>query len=92
MDQTSYETDLLDIVKKTENRRRKIIDHVRNDKRAKAEIFEEIKRNIQSQYGGELTDREATEAARNLIGFFQIFLDAYGAKQREGLACSDEKV
>ncbi len=60
-----------------------IITFVQNDTRSKEEIFESLKQKIQADYGGKLTEKEAIEATRNFIGFFQTASEIYDEKQRD---------
>ena len=65
--------------------------------RSKDEIFLSLSKNIQKMYGNEITEKEAKEAARNLISFGQKLLDLrekqsvrqnlLGAKTKDGTQC-----
>lgn len=46
-----------------------------NDNRSTDEIFAKIKNDISGLYNHQLSDAEAADAARNLIGFCRIMLD-----------------
>ena len=41
------------------------------DKRSIAEVYDAVVEDIQAMYGNTLTEKEAHEAARNLLGFCQ---------------------
>ena len=47
---------------------------IKRDRRTKAEIFESLKNRIKRDAGGALDDAQATEATRNLLGFFETLL------------------
>ena len=50
------------------------------DGRSKQEIYEGIVKKIKQEYKGEITDVEAHEAAKNLIGFVTEILDVHAQK------------
>lgn len=50
------------------------------DGRSKQEIYDGIVNKIKEDYKGEITDVEAHEAAKNLIGFVTEILEIHGQK------------
>lgn len=48
-----------------------ILDFVRNDTRSQTEIFDSLKERIKRDAGNKLTEKQAVEATRNLLGFFE---------------------
>ncbi|MCP5362043.1 MAG: hypothetical protein H6908_05355 [Hyphomicrobiales bacterium] len=62
-----------------------IIDFVQNDTRSKDEIFESLKQQIQDDHNGQLSEEEAVDATRRLIGLFELFSDMYDDKKRREL-------
>lgn len=57
-----------------------IIAFVKNDTRSKSEIFESLKKRIQDDYNGTLSEEEAIAATRRFIGFFQTISNIYDKK------------
>lgn len=53
-----------------------IITFVEHDSRSMEEIFASIKNRIQLRNANSLTDKEAIQATRRLIGFFKLSVDS----------------
>ena len=63
-------------------------DFVKKDTRTTAEIFEDIRQQLQEMSGGKLSEEESVEAARNLIGFCETVM-GLGKKHRNMLVNED---
>lgn len=70
---------------------KEIVDSAFNDTRSKEEVFKDLKQQIQEDYNGTLSEKEAVAATHRLIRFFQILFDGCEDKQRKKLENQDEK-
>jgi hypothetical protein len=50
-------------------------DSVKEDPRTADELYQDVVYQIQRMYNFQLTDTEAHEAARNVLGFFQTVIE-----------------
>ena len=57
-----------------------ILDFVRNDTRSQTEIFDSLKERIKRDAGNKLTEKQAVEATRNLLGFFEAVFKSSAAQ------------
>ena len=58
-----------------EQRKDSIIQFIENDPRSPAEILQSLQARIKSRATHSMSDCEAVEAARRLIGFFETLVD-----------------
>lgn len=63
----------------------KLLEEIKSDRRTTGQIFKSLQNKLIRSSNGKITDDNATEATRNLIGLFETVLKVPSEKRSNGL-------